>query len=625
MGPGFRLLILAFCLVSWPCRGELSHKVYELGVDEQRIDVDELAYVMEPASLPLDIPKLLQKDSWKILKKQTIFARDEIKGKRLILAFNINTAVETLYLNYRWAAPLSYQKFFLIDGSGKLIETIIESETMLLARAKVVPGHYRVLFIAEPATMSNIKSNIYAMNSAFISGQHLDESKFCLFVYGVGSAFIFFNFTMYLLHRKPYFLYYVCYSLTILYILAAGRGDIGIANGMVWSLSLSLNCVFTILMSSSVLRLKEYHPVLLRNAFIFWSISLVLMGGDYIVANSAVGYTGMLVGLMCYFICMYAAVRRMLVGYMPATFFAMGWGVLGVGYALNLVAIYLGPLRGLVHSAYVAYAVESMLFAVALAYRTRDSEQKAVADKVHALSQLQKVVYSHQMELIKHGVELEQTMPTTPSHGCVLSFDVIASSKIKHIKAKDFFRNFFARCSKIMNEGYDGKNLKARAYRIKEIGDGGLCSIGYPFASLTENPANEAVDLAKSIAQAIAEEAEMLHSEVPIACGFGIALDTLTGFYPESGTKEYDIFGLALVLATRYEAMRKTLFEAETGRSILIIQEVVYLSLDPSHRHGFVAMDLKELGIVVRDDPAAVRLYYQFLDQKTVVQTAQGL
>lgn len=74
------------------------------------------------------------------------------------------------------------------------------------------------------------------------------------------------------------------------------------------------------------------------------------------------------------------------------------------------------------------------------------------------------------------------------------------------------------------------------------------------------------------------------------SCGIGITLDTLTGFYPEAGTKEYDIYGQALVLATRYEGMRKTLFEAEKGRSVLIIQSVVYDSLDPSHREGFIEL-----------------------------------
>ncbi len=611
----FKLMILGGWLITWPCLAENASKIYEIGSQEQRLDIDEMRYFLEPDTVPLDIQKIIKQDSWSLAKIQRRFLRDEIDGKRVIFSFDISTVTETVFFNYMWAPPLKVQKFFIVDSQAVTVEAEEVRSTMFLARVKLLEGRYRVYFVAEPAALSDMKSNIFVMNSAFVGGSYLTESKFYLFVYGVGAAFVFFNFTMFLLHRKPYFIHYVCYSLTILYILMVGSGDLYPVTAVFWNLALSLNGLFTILMSASVLRLKEFHPRLLRNAYIVWIVSTVCMSSQSFFSSALVGYVGILVGLFCYFICMYAAVRRMMVGYMPATFFALGWGVLGTGYALNLAAIYLTNLRGLVYSAYVAYAVESMLFAVALAYRTRDSELKAIADKLHALSQLQKVVYPHQIERIKHGTELEQTMPTTPSHGCVLAFDIINSSKIKHIKAKEFFRNFFARCNKIMNEGYDGKNLKAKAYRIKEIGDGGLCSIGYPFASLTDNPANEAVDLAMRIAEALVEEAELLHSPIPIACGFGIALDTLSGFYPESGAKEYDIYGPALVLATRYEGMRKTLFQAESHRSVLIIQAVVYQSLDPSHRAGFLALDLKDKDIVVRDDPAATQLYYQFLDR----------
>ncbi|HYX31763.1 MAG TPA: adenylate/guanylate cyclase domain-containing protein [Oligoflexus sp.] len=130
-----------------------------------------------------------------------------------------------------------------------------------------------------------------------------------------------------------------------------------------------------------------------------------------------------------------------------------------------------------------------------------------------------------------------------------------------------------------MAEGYDGISLQANAYRIKEMGDGFLCSIGYPFRSKTENPANDALDIAKKFIQTLTRESQILHSEVPICCSIGIALDTLTGFYPESGTKKYDLFGPAIVLATRYEAMRKALFNGEMDRNVIIIQDVVYAAL----------------------------------------------
>ena len=222
------------------------------------------------------------------------------------------------------------------------------------------------------------------------------------------------------------------------------------------------------------------------------------------------------------------------------------------------------------------------------------------------------------------SIKGEDATPTTSTF-CVRTKDnIVGSSKIKHMKLKNFFRNVFARCNEVMNEGYDGQNLKARAYRIKEMGDGFLCSVGYPFASMTDNPAADAVELAELFARVLAEESKMLHTPEPITCGIGIAIDNLTGFYPEAGTKEYDLFGPGLILATRYEGMRKVLFESEKQRSILIIQEMVYLTLDPQHREGFELLNLKEMGIVVRDDPSATKLYYRFLDQNAVTADAEN-
>lgn len=232
----------------------------------------------------------------------------------------------------------------------------------------------------------------------------------------------------------------------------------------------------------------------------------------------------------------------------------------------------------------------------------------------HILDQLSKIVYPHQITRIKKGDSLESTMPLQQGEACIISFDIIESSKIQHIKVRDFLRNLFARCHEVMSEGYDGQTLKSKAYRIKEMGDGFLCSVGYPFQSLTHNPANEAVELAEMFARILTEEAEFLHNDTPICCGIGIAIGSLSGFYPEAGTKEYDLYGPGLTLATRYENMRKVLFAAEKRRSILIIQEIVYMSLDSAYREDFELLDIKEKGVVVRDDPSARKIYYKFLD-----------
>jgi class 3 adenylate cyclase len=236
----------------------------------------------------------------------------------------------------------------------------------------------------------------------------------------------------------------------------------------------------------------------------------------------------------------------------------------------------------------------------------------------HAFKQLEKVFYPHQIEMIRKAKELEQTMPTVAGEACVICFDVIASSQIQHAHVKMFLRNVFARCNTVMVEGYNGIDMAARGYRIKEMGDGFLCSVGYPFQSSGKSIAKDALDLALRFHEVFREEVKQLEYNRPILCGLGIAHDAISGFYPESGAKEYDLYGRAIVLATRYEAMRKSLFSQDLDSSVLVLQERVWSSLKADDRRNFIEVNLEEQGLCVRDDPLATRLFYRCLDEDAV-------
>lgn len=231
----------------------------------------------------------------------------------------------------------------------------------------------------------------------------------------------------------------------------------------------------------------------------------------------------------------------------------------------------------------------------------------------HAFKQLEKVFYPHQIKMIRRAKELEQTMPTFSGEACVICFDIIGSSQIQHEKMKKFLRNIFARCNAIMMEGYNGIDMAARGYRIKEMGDGFLCSVGYPFHSPSGSLAKDALDLALQFHEVFHDEVLLLEYDKPIHCGLGIAYDAISGFYPESGAKEYDLHGRAIVLATRYEAMRKTLFPQKPPASVLILQERVWSSLKADERRDFIKVDLRASGLTVRDDPNATKLCYRLL------------
>ncbi|HYX35204.1 MAG TPA: 7TM diverse intracellular signaling domain-containing protein [Oligoflexus sp.] len=252
---------------------------------------------------------------------------------------------------------------------------------------------------------------------------------------------------------------------------------------------------------------------------------------------------------------------------------------------------------------------------------TIHAEQKA---KAHSYDQLMKVFYPHQLSMIKSGYQLEQTMPTHAGEACVISFDIMSSSRIQHEKAKDFFRSVFRRCNEIMMEGYDGLELRAGAYRIKELGDGFLCSVGYPFRSPHGSIAQGAYELALKFHDVFQQEARHFQLLEPVHCGIGIAMDSIAGFYPETGAREYDLYGRAIVLATRYEGMRKVLLKNAVPESILILQDQVHKNLDSILQGDFNVFDLQAHNEVVRDDPKARQVYYQMLTSMGTTQKSSA-
>ena len=126
----------------------------------------------------------------------------------------------------------------------------------------------------------------------------------------------------------------------------------------------------------------------------------------------------------------------------------------------------------------------------------------ADSSKLHAFNQLKKIVYPHQLEQIKKGVNLEDTMPVGSEECCVLSFDIVNSSKIDIPNVRSFLNKVMKPCLALLNEGYDSDGLVATGYRIKEMGDGFLCSVGFPFKVPGKSePSNFALELASKMIQ----------------------------------------------------------------------------------------------------------------------------
>ena len=249
----------------------------------------------------------------------------------------------------------------------------------------------------------------------------------------------------------------------------------------------------------------------------------------------------------------------------------------------------------------------------------------------HLHNQLSKLVYSHQLERIKLGDELENTMPLKEGKAIINVFDVQRSSEIRHEKTQDFFMGVFQSFLQICMKGYGHNPLRSRAFRLKETGDGFISSVGYPFLPVdSRSLADSAVSTALTMFEAFNREVEKFNYSRPIKGAMGLAYNSVQGTFQSGGIRSYDLFGEALIQASKYEELRKqpVLWEIFTEKAnemgmkdfnILIIQEVVYNSLSPAYRDLFIEIDLNDESLTGKNfqmmyDNDAKYIYYHLLE-----------
>ena len=264
--------------------------------------------------------------------------------------------------------------------------------------------------------------------------------------------------------------------------------------------------------------------------------------------------------------------------------------------------------------------------------RTRFYLKSTDADvRQHLYNQLSKLVYPHQLERIKLGDELENTMPLKEGKAIINVFDVQRSSEIRHEKTAEFFMGLFQSFLQICMKGYEHNPLRSQAFRLKETGDGFISSVGYPFLPIdSRSLADSAVSTALLMFAAFNREVEKFNYSRPIKAAMGLAYNSVQGTFQSGGIRSYDLFGDALIQASKYEELRKqpVLWNLFTKRAevlsleyfnILIVQEVVYNSLSPAYRDLFEEIDLSDELLVSNNfqmmyDNEAKYIYYHILE-----------
>ncbi|MDQ3230652.1 MAG: hypothetical protein M3Q07_02445 [Pseudobdellovibrionaceae bacterium] len=86
------------------------------------------------------------------------------------------------------------------------------------------------------------------------------------------------------------------------------------------------------------------------------------------------------------------------------------------------------------------------------------------------------------------------------------------------------------------------------------------------------------MEIAERFIEVFRSCADQLNHDEPVHCSIGMDAGVIEGFYPNTGTKEYDLYGQSIIVANRYEGLRKYIFE-QVDFDILIIQDEVYQRL----------------------------------------------
>ncbi|NRA63198.1 MAG: hypothetical protein HRU19_01875 [Pseudobacteriovorax sp.] len=416
-----------------------------------------------------------------------------------------------------------------------------------------------------------------------------------------------------LIRKDPEYIYYllylVCFAVWILNVWSMPHSIWG---NIDWDvISLGLLGFSAMMFSYHFLDLKRYE--ILRKTVYMCSVLYIVFSGLAFFNNDVAFYLIQALSAvgspMLLFSGLYVYVKRR---ELHTLIYVFAYGVFLVGVAVNVLYNF-RILENFHFRSGLLYgtAVEAVVMLVAIGRRIYQLD----LERRYSYRQLAKLVYPHQLQQIRQGINIESTMPVGDSNACVLAFDVIASSQVNDSSFAERWETFMQKVRTIMMHKYDETQMVSTGYIIKEMGDGFLCSVGYPFVQPTDSPEDFCVQLADTLVRLFHQEMDGMSETNPIHCSVGIAKGPVKAYFSGSGAIRHDLWGRGVVLATRYEEMRREVFRILEipSESIICVQNDLFQTLTEQTQADFQMVPLRPHGVTVRNQPdadaLAVKLY----------------
>jgi class 3 adenylate cyclase len=518
----------------------------------------------------------------------------------------------------------------LVGDSFPFAERPIKSTRFLFELdLEAVDGQFIYIHIRSGSSM-RIGMRLFSP-AQMLERNQIETASFFLF-YGTMAAMILYNFLLYIAIRERSYIYYVFYILSHTLFQMSLNGHLlqfilpsfpALASAMIPAL-VGTTSIGVALFTRTFLETRQYIPLCDRALQICFGAGCLLLVLNLFLPYSRIIPLANLLPIYFSVICFISGFLRFRQGYKPAAIYLAAFAAFFLGAVLaSALTLGLVPNSFLTeYGAQIGSSIEVILLSMALASKINterrirfEAQKKALAlatEKQHSYEQMEKLLYPHQLKMIQDGQPIEQTMPTGLDTACVLSFDVMNSSKIKSEGFNEIMDEFISDCRELMMRGYDGNSLKSTAFMIKEMGDGFLCSVGFPLKQLGSSKAECAIELALQIIDKFSSLNAKLDAPTPIYCCIGVAMGQVKSYFSKSGSVKYDMWGSGIILATRYESLRKEIMQKLqlAPCHLLILQEDVYYSLPSKLRELFQVHALEELDIQVRDHAEATNLVF---------------
>lgn len=581
---------------------------------------------------PLDYTTVLQRtDELKPTLRKNLGFAENLECWSVITIENRSDAIERVFLEHGLPLTASLDLHHLVDSKlvhqktlgidTSFAEWTIDYRLPIFV-LQLTPGANTILVRQKTRDIFLMDWRLYEPETFY--SRIVPELLLFGGFFAICFALALYNLVIYFVNREIshvfYFCYLNCYALAQLYLMGFFRQfffhQLGPSLNQLGIISIDVALIFTMYFIYYFLDFQNYKRWFrkLNNGYVFLlicDIALTLAGEIPWAARfcQLLSVGGSLMAML-------AAVIALRQRHPLANYFIIAWSMLIVGnvvQVLHFLAI-VPDVPWVVSLNFIGASFEAIIISYALAHKMRLARMQETQKRRHAFSQLEKMVYPHQIEQMKRGDILETTMPHASGDAVVICLDIIASTSSQIHNLSNFLRRFFDRCEQLMGADYEGETLSASGFRIKEMGDGFLCAVGFPFATPPGRSSNEvAIQLALGFLEAFDQEFSQTVSAQRTYCSLGIAQGPIQGFFTVSGIRSYELFGDSIILATRYESLRKQWPPDRKGHMVTL-QNRFFESLPAHYKQFFVCHKLGPGTGAIRNDAEADAFYRGIFD-----------